>query len=860
MSGDDEEPDATIGAQPNQLKAHREVWGQKELLRSIVARHFIVTSELGGTKWPVWKIEEASSGEIHEDLVRLNNHLDNLGWMAKLQSGDSWLLQVLPCPERQFPSTKTTVGFWSFSLLTATIAGMLWIEDARPGGGWFTESLFFDAMIGYTLPIFIVVLLASYLQKMHGKKHGLRVGNLTPIPDPSIALFSIGLLPKSLLIWPFGILIIPSLPRMDARPWKNREILGWSALIVPSVMVILGIKLWIIGLLLTPEIVIISSMQYAPDMPLIVNLLSPLITDGVSSKLVWAHPLSKAGSMLCFFGWISLLPIPTFPGGRLLIARTSMSEARNSTNQLFLFAIILAFAWMFNAFADFNIWLPVLGIMFPLLLLLGADRRVPIILDEPMSVNPDSVSRMGIVLFVIFLLGLPAQTPYSMDEDWNKDLEYQFDDIVILVSDNETWNGSLDIEIINSASLVKLWRVQLATSNDIVSQNYGFNWQCDEFNGEFANGLGCEDELSPHKSSTVSLNITWNSNQFSPVAEQIYLITYINDEPIISTITLQPDLPQYVNSSWYMNYDTEDVMRCIEVFSTDEQSSYNLSFPNSESDFNFETRMYWIDGHQSLEAELDYDTNEICIKGKDPIVLLRSYVLNEIKLGDSVFMPDAPNLPNQLITPQNGTLIDSTDVRGWGSELTYSNQAVLSVSDTECQINSIASTPTKPKNESEQWVWNTNYRSSSLMPQIRDNDSIMLVFSDTDTGSICSESMYPVPDTTFSIEYGPELMFERNGIYHRMWTSLWASAANGVLSGNNLSEFIIHNPNNHTTRVNIVQTTYGDSANEWEVVESTNILTTGANNFKFLPPENLLSTLYFEFEDGEINIYLGSYS
>ena len=104
--------------------------------------------------------------------------------------------------------------------------------------------------------------------------------------------------------------------------------------------------------------------------------------------------------------------------------------------------------------------------------------------------------------------------------------------------------------------------------------------------------------------------------------------------------------------------------------------------------------MYWIDGHQSLEAELEYDTDEICIKGKDPIVLLRSYVLNVIKLGDSLFMPDAPNLRNQLITPQNGTLIDSTDVRGWGSELTYSNQAVLSVSDTECQINSMASTPT----------------------------------------------------------------------------------------------------------------------------------------------------------------------
>ncbi|MEC8540804.1 MAG: hypothetical protein VXY53_03095, partial [Candidatus Thermoplasmatota archaeon] len=174
--------------------------------------------------------------------------------------------------------------------------------------------------------------------------------------------------------------------------------------------------------------------------------------------------------------------------------------------------------------------------------------------------------------------------------------------------------------------------------------------------------------------------------------------------------------------------------------------------------------------------------------------------------------------------------------------------------------NSMASTPTKPKNDSEQWVWNTNYRSSSLIPEIRDNDSIMIVFSNSDTGSVCSESMYPMPDTTFSIEYGPELMFERNGVYHRMWTSLWASASNGVLSGNNLSEFIIHNPNNHTTRINIIQTTHGDNATEWSVVESTNQLTIGSNIFKFLPPDNLLSTLYFEFEDGEINIHLGSYS
>ena len=290
----------------------------------------------------------------------------------------------------------------------------------------------------------------------------------------------------------------------------------------------------------------------------------------------------------------------------------------------------------------------------------------------------------------------------------------------------------------------------------------------------------------------------------------------------------------------------------------DAETQYNVSFPNSESDFDYDTRMYWIDGYQGLEAELDEQTKEICIKGQDPIILLRSYVLNVIKLGNYSFQPTLPELPLEFVTPENGTQIDSTNSRGWGSKIT--SNSILSVSEQECQINMVAGTPTKPSDDSEQWVWNTNYRSSSRIPSIQENDSLLLILNDSDIASICSEEMYPIPDYTFSIEYGPELVFERNGNFYRMWTSLWASAANGELSGDNMSTFTIHNPNNHSTRINIVQTTYGDNADEWTIVKSTNQLVAGQNEFEFTPPTNLLSTLYVDFEDGEIYIYLGSYS
>ena len=93
-----------------------------------------------------------------------------------------------------------------------------------------------------------------------------------------------------------------------------------------------------------------------------------------------------------------------------------------------------------------------------------------------------------------------------------------------------------------------------------------------------------------------------------------------------------------------------------------------------------------------------------------------------------------------------------------------------------------------------------------------------------------------------------------------MWNSLWASAANGELSGNNMSEFVIHNPDNSTTRVNIVQTTSGENAEDWLIIESVNELMPGENRFSFTPPESLLSTMYIDYEDGEVYIYLGSYS
>ena len=121
--------------------------------------------------------------------IKLNFHLDNLGWLAKLQVGEPWFIQVIPS-RRQFPHQKPRSGSGHFTG-HRYYRWYAWIEDARPSGGWFVESLFLDAFISYLLPTFAAII-CFIPPKNSCRRHGLRVGHLTPIPDPSISLFQHG--------------------------------------------------------------------------------------------------------------------------------------------------------------------------------------------------------------------------------------------------------------------------------------------------------------------------------------------------------------------------------------------------------------------------------------------------------------------------------------------------------------------------------------------------------------------------------------------------------------------------------------------------------------------------------------------
>ena len=841
-----------------QLPAHKKAWSQKNLLASILSRYFNLKGELGGTRWPVWKADVKENDDVNEQIESANRYLSNLGWMVKLEVGEPWLLQIIPLPERQFPATKTLMSFWFLSMLTGTLAGMYWMDGARPEGGWFSNSAFVDALVGYTLPIFGVILVASLAQRYYAAKNDIRLGHLSPIPEPSVALFSIGILPKSMLIWPFGVLLIPSLPRMDARPWNDRSTLGWNALIVPSVMIVSGVILWVIGIILTPNLINITSIQYVPDVPLILSLIAPFVQDDFAVRLVWSHPFAKAGSMLCLFGWVSLLPIPTFPGGRLLIARTGMREARNSTNQFFLFAIILAFAWMFDAFGSFNIWLPILGVIFPLLLFLGAERRLPVIINEPKGIAEEDVRRMGIILFVIFLLALPAQTPFALDEDWDSDIIYGFDEIALVEYDFDNWSAEYEITITNPSSIKQNWQIDLANKNTLISEKWDFVWNCSDDQKQSIIDDGCGDEINPGYETKVVLTINWKNQQHSPIPEDFYLLLYKDDIPSIETVSIIPDLEFYPDSNWQLVTNESQIRRCIGINYSGESENYNITFPLSDNDLTFSSRMYWVDGFSGLNATFDAEDKQLCLRGQDQVVLVRSAVLNELKFGNHTFSPYPPSIQQKMFVPEEGINILSQSPMGWSTN--FNSGEILSIKHNVCDVNPMVSTPARPQNDSQPWIWDTQYRDTAQIPEIHNNDSINIKFAEGDIISLCDQAAYPIPRTTITIENGPELILVRSSIEYRVFNDIWASAVNGELLYPEMANFSIYNPENTSIPVNIVQTTSGENISEWEILQTSNTLEYGFNQFDFAPPSSKVSTMWIDFDDGELYIFLGSYS
>ncbi len=424
------------------LKSHKTRWGQRELLERIVSRHFEINESLSGI-WPAWIVNPIDDIDPSLALEELNQHLKKLDWMGKIFPDKPYVLKILPMPRGLFIlGKKQLFVFWSLAFLSVWGMGVEWINGHQEQTSFFDYTTLFRSFMYYAVPLVGTLFLANIVQIYVAKRNDMRIGSMIPI-----------LFPIPLPVWPFGIIAIPSHPRMDSMCWPNTKKMIGVCLSGPAVMLIMGALLLILGIIITPGTLNdLSSQPFKANPPLLVELVYSLIpaefTGGLG--LYWLHPIGLAGLALTLIGWISLLPLPTLAGGRILTGLIGIDEMSKVGTQISLMILLLLFGISYGFLEGNTLWSFIVIGGFMLLFLHGTDQKLPIVLDETKS-SDEGVSRNFASIFVILLLLLlPAKMPLEPIEDWDSDIEintnatYTFDE-----------NGIIEFTITNPSLLDK---------------------------------------------------------------------------------------------------------------------------------------------------------------------------------------------------------------------------------------------------------------------------------------------------------------------------------------------------------------------------------------------------------------------
>ncbi|MBA4694457.1 MAG: hypothetical protein H2066_01225 [Candidatus Poseidoniales archaeon] len=780
------------------IAAHKKSWSKRETLHRILSRHCRVLEDIGG-RTPTFVVSEKENENMHEVLEEINHHLSKLGFSARLYPDEPWILQLIPDPIRQWPSPRFVVVMWLLSLFSTMFAGEKWLSSGRPDGGWFVSNASLDALIGYTIPLFLVIIVASFTQKAIAARKGVHLPHLFPIPGPAM------------IWWPFGIIGFASLPRSDARLWPDRSSLGNSAISAPLIMILAGMVLAFVGLHLTPEIVPLSVTPLAVELPLLINLIG-LSSEGelmMILKTSWAHPFTRVGMTLTFVGWVSLLPIPTFPGGRVLIARMGIPEARSGSTQVMLLLVVLLFAFLFGAFSQWSIWVLVVALCASLLITKGSDPRLPIVLDDFKGLPESDHRRIGILLFMAFMLALPAQVPFYEDEMWDDELVWSIGEDKLVIEDN--WFNQTMI-VSNPSLIVQEWVVSFI---DDGSNSFNLS-EIDCKTGTKTSDSTCEGTVNPLEDLKLKFNFLWleqwNASSFEMTWE-------VNDK--ITKNTVVPDQSVYPVGDWEFNGDLDDPKSCITIKSS-----------NSEPILPSQAPVYsnWDNVNSQGNISIDSNNPEVCLDGisGDDMNWLEYY---EFRLDNVSFMAGY-STQNYVSIPDEGVVLNNEDL--------MFSQSILSLElDGDCTGLGMPALPLNSENGSK--LWNMSIFPTGINNYSNSNDSITLIVPEGAIISDCESLYYP---EIYTVSRGPSLIVGSGDDRTQHWIGSVEFIEN-VLT--------IENPSDEDIQLNIE---FDGNGPQWDV--SNNIILTAGQitNISAIAPESGVSFSWLELNDEEVTLHL----
>lgn len=536
----------------------KETWNQNELLETICSRYFIIgnQSSIGNISW---EVNSRNHENISSSLKHLNKHLKPLSLLGLLDEGNPPTLTII-----RYPVDPVNVPIWQQVLIWmtmfsfTTLAGGYWISQFEINDSIFTYDLVFQSLIYFSIPIFSVTISAHIFRKYVASLFEVDVGNLVPIAFPLISPF-----------WPFGIVGVFGQKRVDTITYPNRRSLGLIESSSAVVFLLGGSILSFIGLTLTSDLPPESiSDPLLLDLNVIITLLSEIFLDSdISVSLQWLHPLALAGTGLSIIGWILLLPIPGFPGDRILHSVIGPKNLDSNGNETSIFLITLGVMCIVFLGTTFWPWL-ILASLASWRRFSGDHIPIALVVDEASGIDTKFRNTFAAIIVVLLLLGFPGVNPVKQMSDWDGGLDVSNWDEEILFSYSNDDSMTINLPLEPLGIIPVTGSIQVLIEG--VSENWNINSDC------FDEKLVCQfEEISQNNRGVLEILISDNNlDIMTPV--QLRFIIDSGENRLEHIMVLKYDGITSPDPLWHRDSELPNEKICIAIEVIGNQSG-NLS-------------------------------------------------------------------------------------------------------------------------------------------------------------------------------------------------------------------------------------------------------------------------------------------
>ena len=591
-----------------------ETWGDRELLEVICSRYFLLGGQ--GVSELSWEVNGREGRNPSECLIALNRHLKQLSMIAVLDEGDPPIMSVGPLPSQTvvMPSWQQSL-VWRLAASFTTLSGSLWISSMEPGQQPFDSSILEAAIVFFTLPVLGSALLASYARIFVSKAFEVENSHLIPLAFP---VFS----PE----WPFSLVSTIGQNRPDLHPIPNRKALGMIELAAPVVLFTCGTALTIIGLGLTsvqpPEF---ESSPVGVDLNLISEVLASILVEPHTMlRLQWIHPTGLAGIALSIVSWALLLPVPGFPGDRILHSLLGPGDMQDDRNQTSIFISTLGFVLIIFISTEYWPWLLIAAI--------AGWRRFspehipePFVVDEFAGLGEIPMRQIATLTIAILLLGYPGLEPSSQIDHWDGGISTE-DWATSMTFEGDTVQLELPLEP-SGLMPVSGW-LQMRVEGDPVGE-----WQ---INSECLDEREvCRfEEITQASPAGISVNLSREVDS-TPHPFRLVILIDVHGHVDEHSIVFRPsDATTSIDPLWILVEDTETPRICVEIIVV-EGDHINLTNGNQ----------FW---YFENETSLGPGIHDLCMRGHEGALFSQGWTPDHFfAMGTTV-----TNLRNNQ-TPQN---------------------------------------------------------------------------------------------------------------------------------------------------------------------------------------------------------------